>query len=65
LEAQAKGRWVEAEVRRQFPNLPWSRTGPEVTVNGITYEILLGSERSMNHHAMRMAEIMFRMITFL
>ncbi len=61
---EAKGRWVETQMREQFPNLPWSRTGADLTVNGIHYEILLGSKSNMDRHAMRMSDIIFRMITF-
>jgi hypothetical protein len=54
------------------PRVTSAEAGAEEAIKTIiTYsvpgigEILLGSERDMNDHAMRMAEIMFRMITFL
>jgi hypothetical protein len=66
-EKQAKGRWVESEVRRNgFPELDWSRTGVDAVdrETGIAYEILAGSKFNLDLHAKRMSNFLFRMITF-
>jgi len=66
LERQARGRWVESEVRSQFPNLQWSARGVDVQdpLTGMHYDILSGTESNMAAHAMRMPDLLFRMITF-
>jgi hypothetical protein len=66
LEQQAKGRWVEAEVRREIPALRWSPRGVDFVDprTGIQYEVLSGTRENLTRHAKRMAEELFRMITF-
>jgi RHS repeat-associated protein len=66
LRAQAKGRWVETQVRRQFPDLQWNKTGVDVIDpnTGIQYEILSGTPGNLADHAKRMSDRVFRMITF-
>ncbi len=66
LEQQAKGRYVEARVRPQFPNLQWNRTGVDAidSATGIKYDVLSGTESNMTLHAKRMAKELFRMIMF-
>jgi len=66
LKQQAKGRWVEKQVRNLFPNLKWSRQGVDAIdpATGVKYDILSGSKSNMDRHAKRMADVLFRMITF-
>lgn len=66
LIAQARGRWVEAEVRAQFSQLQWSRTGADVLdpATGLSYDIMSGTASNMALHGRRMASEFFRMITF-
>jgi RHS repeat-associated protein len=66
LEKQAKGRYVESQIRPQFPNLQWSRQGVDAIdpATGIEYDILSGTQWNMAQHAKRMADLLFRMITF-
>ena len=66
LEKQAKGRYVESQIRPQFPNLQWNRQGVDAIdpATGIKYDILSGTEWNMTEHAKRMADVLFRMITF-
>ncbi|MGH9821766.1 MAG: RHS repeat domain-containing protein, partial [Blastocatellia bacterium] len=66
LTAQAKGRWVEQQVRNRFPHLRWSRTGADVVdpATGRSYDILSGTRDNIARHAKRMADVLFRLITF-
>jgi len=66
LEQQAKGRWVEKQVKKEFLSLEWSSTGVDAVdpATGISYEILSGTKSNMDKHAKRMASDFFRMITF-
>jgi hypothetical protein len=66
LRGQAKGRWVETQVRRQFPDLQWNKTGVDVIdpKTGIQYEVLSGTPGNLADHAKRMSDRVFRMITF-
>lgn len=72
LKAQAKGRWIENEVRASsqtteiLEEIEWSRRGVDVTdtKTGLKYDILSGTSSNMNTHAKRMPDEMFRMITF-
>ena len=64
LQAQAKGRWVETQLRSQFPDLSWSRVGPDVVHNGVAYDVMSGTMSNMTKHAKRMSELLFRFITF-
>ena len=65
LEREARGRFVEAQIRAEFPGLKWSPTGVDIVgPGGINYEILSGTISNINRHAKRMADKIFRMITF-
>jgi hypothetical protein len=66
LERQARGRFVENQLRAQFPHLRWSRSGIDVVdpATGYTYEILSGTESNLALHGQRLAAFFFRMIPF-
>lgn len=70
LEQQAKGRWVEDQVRTAAAaeNLPlqWSRVGLDATDlrNGVKYDVMSGTKSNMDTHAKREPNELFRMITF-
>jgi hypothetical protein len=70
LQAQAKGRWVENEVRSATQsmdlNLEWNRVGVDVRdINtGFKYDVLSGTKSNIDTHAKRMSDELFRMITF-
>ncbi|MET0404027.1 MAG: hypothetical protein ABW123_16565 [Cystobacter sp.] len=67
LERQARGRWVEAEMKRRFPGLSWNSRGVDITSPGgqsYHYEILSGTESNFALHGRRMASTFFRMIFF-
>jgi hypothetical protein len=67
LERQARGRWVEARVKRRFPELSWSGRGVDITGPGgqsYHYEILSGTDSNFALHGRRMASSFFRMISF-
>jgi hypothetical protein len=67
LERQARGRWVEEEVKRLFPHLRWNNRGVDVTgPSGQTYdyEILSGTGSNLELHGRRMTSSFFRMISF-
>lgn len=58
FQAQAKGRWVENEVRSATQsmdslNIEWSRVGVDVTDldTGVKYDILSGTKSNMDTHA--------------
>jgi hypothetical protein len=66
LERQARGRFVESELREQFVHLRWSHRGVDAVdpATGYRYEILSGTESNVALHGQRMATTLFRMITF-
>ncbi len=67
LEREARGRFVENEVSRQFKHLyNFSRNkGVDVEVpGGFKYEILSGTDSNLARHGRRMAGEFFRMLTF-
>jgi hypothetical protein len=67
LERQARGRWVEEQLRLRFPHLMWNRRGVDVTGPSgqkYHYEILSGTESNFEVHGRRMASTFFRMIFF-
>lgn len=70
LEKQAKGRWVENQVKKATEsmqmNLKWSKRGVDVTDmnTGIKYDILSGTSSNIDLHAKRMSDELFRIITF-
>jgi RHS repeat-associated protein len=66
LERQARGRWVERQLKRNYPDLEWSGKGVDAIdpATGIAYEVLSGTKTNLDHHAKRMADIVYRMISF-
>jgi hypothetical protein len=66
LERQARGRFVENQVRQQHPQLDWSRKGADAVdpATGIKYDILSGTRSNLDVHAKRMSDVQFRMIDF-
>lgn len=69
LEKQAKGRWVESEVRQAASteglDVTFSRTGLDArTSDGLQYDIMSGTQSNMDTHARREPTELFRMITF-
>jgi len=66
LESEARGRFVHAQLERQFTRLEWKRIGVDAVdpKTGIQYEILTRTESNMARHGRRMAEELFRMIGF-
>jgi hypothetical protein len=68
LERQARGRFVEGQVRNRFKHLyDFSRNkGIDVVdpATGYKYEILSGTESNLARHGQRMAGDFFRMLTF-
>jgi len=70
LERQARGRWVESEVRNaaasELPDLRWSRVGVDVVdpTTSLKYDILSGTQSNLDRHAKRMKDEQFRMIDF-
>ena len=67
LEREARGRFVEDEVSKQFKHLyNFSRNkGVDVEVpGGYKYEILSGTDSNLGRHGRRMAGEFFRMLTF-
>jgi hypothetical protein len=65
-ERMARGKFVENELREQFKHLKWSRQGVDAVdpMTGLKYEILSGTKWNMEMHGRRMAEELFRLITF-
>lgn len=55
LIGQAKGRYVQRELRKQFPQLQFSGVGPDFTdpETKIKYEILSGTESNFSTHGTR------------
>jgi hypothetical protein len=66
MERMARGKFVENELRDQFKHLKWSRQGVDAVdpATGLKYEILSGTRWNMEMHGRRMAEELFRLITF-
>jgi hypothetical protein len=66
LESEARGRYVHAKLELQFPRLKWQHTGVDAVdpKTGIQYEILTRTESNMARHGRRMAEELFRLISF-
>jgi len=67
LERQARGRWVETQVKARFRGLSWNSRGVDITGPGgqsYHYEILSGTESNFALHGRRMASTFFRMIFF-
>jgi hypothetical protein len=67
LEREARGRFVENQISKQFKHLyNFSRNkGVDVVVpGGYQYEILSGTESNLARHGRRMAGEFFRMLAF-
>jgi hypothetical protein len=66
LESEARGRFVHREVARQFEHLRWNPKGVDAVdpATGYKYELLTRTESNMVRHGRRMAEELFRMISF-
>jgi hypothetical protein len=67
LEREARGRYVENEVREQFQHLYNFSRNKGIDVidpRGYQYEILSGTESNLARHGRRMAGEFFRMLTF-
>jgi hypothetical protein len=66
LERQARGRFVEKQLKDEFTGLRWNPKGVDAIdpVTGYRYEILAGTESNLALHGQRMATSWFRMITF-
>jgi hypothetical protein len=67
LQRQARGRWIEAQVRNRFPHLSWNDRGVDITGpagESYHYEILSGTESNFALHGRRMPSTFFRMIFF-
>ncbi|MCY1017875.1 hypothetical protein [Pyxidicoccus sp. MSG2] len=66
LERQARGRFLEKVLRRQFPQLRWSPKGVDAVdpSTGYKYELLSGTDSNLALHGTRMVRDLFRMITF-
>jgi hypothetical protein len=66
LEREARGRYVHREVKDLFENLRWNPKGVDAVdpATGYKYELLTRTESNMARHGRRMAEELFRMISF-
>jgi hypothetical protein len=67
LERMARGKYVEKQLRDKFNHLRWSpNKGVDALdpATGIQYEILSGTRWNLEMHGRRMAEELFRMISF-
>jgi hypothetical protein len=68
LEREARGRFVQRTVKRQFEHLYDFSLSDGVDVvdpaTGRQYEILSGTESNLARHGRRMAGELFRMLTF-
>ena len=66
LERQARGRYVEDQLKAQFQHLRWSNRGVDAIdpSTGYRYEILSGTDSNLALHGQRMAGFFFRMIGF-
>jgi hypothetical protein len=66
-EGQARGRWVEARLQREFNHLKWNRQGVDVTAptgQAHHYEVMAGTADNFGRHGRRMSDTFFRMIFF-
>ncbi|HCI76140.1 MULTISPECIES: DUF6531 domain-containing protein [unclassified Psychrobacter] len=72
LRAQAKGRYVEKNVRNEaettqgLEHLKWSPKGIDITdpKTGVKYDVMSGSDLNMRTHVERMPSFIWRMLTF-
>jgi hypothetical protein len=65
-ERQARGRWVERQLKELFTHLNWSSKGVDVVdpATGYKYEVLSGTDSNFMLHGRRMYDTFFRMISF-
>jgi hypothetical protein len=67
LEGQARGRWVEKQLKSLFKHLTWNPQGVDVTGPNYSeyhYEVLAGTADNFGRHGRRMSDVFFRMIFF-
>ncbi|HYO51232.1 hypothetical protein [Archangium sp.] len=67
LEGLARGRWVNAKIKDEFPQLNWHSKGVDAVdprPGGQKYEVLSGTRENFAVHGRRMATEFFRMIFF-
>jgi hypothetical protein len=67
MERMARGKFVEKQLRDRFRHLQWSPNKGVDAIDpatGLQYEILSGTKWNMEMHGRRMAEELFRLITF-
>ena len=67
LEGQARGLWVEKQLKQLFRHLKWNHHGVDVTGPAgqeYHYEVLAGSADNFGRHGRRMYDVFFRMIFF-
>jgi hypothetical protein len=67
LDALARGRWVNARLKEEFPQLKWNARGVDAVdprPGGLKYEVLSGTPENFAVHGRRMATEFFRMIFF-
>jgi len=67
MERMARGKFVEKQLRDRFKHLRWSPNKGVDAIDpatGLQYEILSGTQWNMEMHGRRMAEELFRMISF-
>ncbi len=67
LEGQARGRWVQEELKEEFKHLKWNHQGVDITHPAgldLHYEVLAGTADNFGRHGRRMSEVFFRMIFF-
>ncbi|MDY7226399.1 hypothetical protein [Hyalangium rubrum] len=66
LEREARGRYVHAQVVDQFKQVRWNRVGVDAIDprTGYKYELLTRSSSNLARHGRRMAEELFRMVSF-
>lgn len=66
-EAMARGRWVNARLKEEFPQLEWSHRGVDAVdprPGGLRYEVLSGTRENFAVHGRRMSTEFFRMIFY-
>lgn len=67
LEGLARGRWVHAKLKDEFPQLHWRSKGVDAVdprPGGLQYELLSGTMENFAVHGRRMPTEFFRMIFF-
>ncbi|HSP78049.1 MAG TPA: hypothetical protein VLQ93_05945, partial [Myxococcaceae bacterium] len=67
LEGQARGRWMEREMKKLFRHLQWNSKGVDITGpagSNHHYELLSGTADNFGRHGRRMTDVFFLMIFF-